>query len=68
MGEAEELAAKIAGKASDTVAHLQREMDIMKWPEEFQAIMWGAVRDEAAARALAAERMAALKARQAAGA
>ena len=48
--KAEALAAKIAEKASDTLARLDREMDIMKWPAEFRAIMWGAVAHAATLR------------------
>lgn len=42
------LAEKIAKKAADTLAPLQREMDIMKWPPEFRAILWEAVSQHAA--------------------
>lgn len=48
--KAEALAAKIAQKASDTLDALDREMDIMMWPPEFRAIMWGAVAHAAALR------------------
>lgn len=50
IGKAEALAAKIERKANDTLAALDREMDIMKWPPEFRAIMWGAVAHAAALR------------------
>lgn len=42
-----ELAVKIAGKARDTLEPLAREMLIAKWPDEFQAIVWGAVAQHA---------------------
>lgn len=45
------LATKIVGKASDTLSALDREMKIMKWPNEFRVIMWEAVAAEAQARA-----------------
>lgn len=45
------LAEKIAKKAEDTLAGLEREMVIMKWPQEYRAIVWGAVADLALRRA-----------------
>ena len=51
MGKAEALAQKIARKAADTLASLDREMAIMKWPAEFRAIMWNAVAHDASIRA-----------------
>lgn len=48
--KAEAVAEKIAKKAEDTLAALEREMDIMKWPPEFRAIMWGAVAHAATLR------------------
>lgn len=50
-GKAEALAAKITAKAEDTLAALDREMTIMKWPAEFRAIMRGAVAHAASLRA-----------------
>jgi hypothetical protein len=50
IARAKALADKITLKASETLDGLQREMDIMKWPPEFRAIMWGAVADEATRR------------------
>lgn len=55
---AEVLAEKIAKKAKDALADLDREMDIMKWPPEFRAILWGAVAHEAALREHENENMA----------
>jgi hypothetical protein len=37
------LAEKIAAKAEEALAGLDREMAIMKWPPEFRKIMWDAV-------------------------
>ncbi len=51
MEKAQALAAKITDKAQGALAGLDREMAIMKWPAEFQAIMWDAVADLAARRA-----------------
>lgn len=48
------LATKISAKAEDTLARLDHEMTIMKWPAEFRAIMWEAVVDAARIRAEAA--------------
>jgi hypothetical protein len=45
------LATKISAKAEDAVAGIEREMIIMKWPNEFRAIMWEAVAAVAAIRA-----------------
>jgi hypothetical protein len=42
------LATKISAKADDTLAKLDHEMTIMKWPDEFRAIMWEAVAAQAA--------------------
>lgn len=47
----EKLAEKIAAKAAETLARLELEMTVMKWPREFRAIMWGAVAHEATLRA-----------------
>ena len=41
------LAAKISAKAEETLRALDREMVLMKWPDEFKAIMWQAVADTA---------------------
>jgi len=54
MKAAVELADKITAKAEEALAGIEREMTIMKWPDEFRAIMWGAVADIAARRAAAA--------------
>lgn len=43
MATPEDLAEKIAKKAADVLSPLQTEMDLMKWPAEFRAIVWGAV-------------------------
>jgi len=51
-GKEELLAAKIVAKASDTLSALDREMRIMRWPNEFRVIMWEAVAAEAQSRAL----------------
>lgn len=48
---AEAVAEKIAKKAEDALARLEREMVIMKWPQEFREIMWNAVSHAAALRA-----------------
>jgi hypothetical protein len=48
----EALADRITKKAADTLAGLDREMTIMKWPPEFRSIMWEAVAAEARARAI----------------
>lgn len=47
MTDPNQIAEKIAGKARDTLEPLAREMLIMKWPAEFQAIMWSAVAQHA---------------------
>lgn len=47
------LAEKIVAKASDALGALDREMRIMKWPNEFRVIMWEAVAAEAQSRAIA---------------
>lgn len=46
---AEEIALsnRILKKAEDLLAPLQREMDIMKWPAEYRAIVWAAVKQQA---------------------
>lgn len=49
--KAEAVAAKITAKVVDTLADLDREMSIMKWPAEFRTIMWEAVAHEAMNRA-----------------
>ena len=41
---------KISRKVDDALAPLQREMQIMKWPAEYRAIMWEAVMLEAKSR------------------
>ncbi len=48
------LATKISAKAEETLSRTQVEMDIMKWPNEFRAIMWEAIADAARIRAEAA--------------
>lgn len=45
------LATKISAKAEETLAGVEREMTIMKWPDEFRAIMWEAIANTAAIRA-----------------
>jgi hypothetical protein len=45
------LASKISAKAEDTLSGVEREMRIMKWPDEFRAIMWEAIADAASIRA-----------------
>jgi hypothetical protein len=45
------LATKISAKAEETLAGIEREMHIMKWPNEYRAIMWEAISDAAKARA-----------------
>lgn len=47
----EKLAEKIAAKAAETLDGLEQEMNFMKWPQEFRAIMWGAVAHAATLRA-----------------
>jgi hypothetical protein len=46
---AEEIALsnRILKKAEDLLAPLKREMDIMKWPPEYRAIIWAAVQQQA---------------------
>lgn len=51
MATAESVAEKIAKRAEDALAGLDREMAIMKWPPEFRAIMWHAVAHAATLRA-----------------
>ncbi len=53
MKKAQVLAEKIVAKAADTLAILDREMTIMKWPAEFRKIMWEAIAHEATNRARA---------------
>jgi hypothetical protein len=45
------LASTISTKAEETLANVEREMMLMKWPDEFRAIMWEAIADTAAIRA-----------------
>lgn len=54
MERAVALATKISAKAEETLSRTQTEMDIMKWPAEFRAIMWEAIADAARIRAEAA--------------
>lgn len=51
-----DLADKIVAKAEESLASIEREMIIMKWPAEFRAIMWGTVADIASKRADEARR------------
>jgi hypothetical protein len=51
LRKAEAVAEKIAAKAEDALANLDREMIIMKWPQEFRVIMWDAVAHAASLRA-----------------
>ena len=44
------LAIKIQTKARDTLAGLDREMTLMRWPPETRSIMWHAVAEEALRR------------------
>ena len=50
------LAGKISAKAEETLAGLDHEMDAMKWPAEFRAIMWEARSETALIRAKRARR------------
>jgi hypothetical protein len=50
------LADKLTTKAEESLADLDREMALMKWPAEFRAIMWEAVAALASARAADAKR------------
>lgn len=45
------LASKISAKAEETLDRMQFEMDTMRWPAEYRAIMWEAIADTAAIRA-----------------
>lgn len=45
------LANKITAKAEGTLAGLEREMTIMKWPAEYRAILWEAIAEIASRRA-----------------
>lgn len=45
------LAAKISAKAEDTLARLDLEMNMAKWPAQFRVVMWEAVADLATIRA-----------------
>lgn len=45
------LATKISAKAEEALAGIEREMIIMKWPDEFRAIMWEAISAIATIRA-----------------
>jgi hypothetical protein len=45
------LATKISAKAEETLAKLEHEMNVMKWPDEYRAIMWEAVADTARIKA-----------------
>lgn len=47
MSGAPELAVKITKKAEESLSSLLFEMEIMRWPADFRAIMWGAVADYA---------------------
>jgi hypothetical protein len=51
MAKPEEVAEKIAKKVAATLAPLEVEMDLMKWPQEFRTIMWNAVAHHASLRA-----------------
>jgi CO dehydrogenase/acetyl-CoA synthase delta subunit len=44
---AEDLARKIAAKATAALAPLEREMRLMQWPGEFQVILWEVVAAQA---------------------
>jgi hypothetical protein len=45
------IAMQIAAKAEAALESMAVEMDYMKWPPEFRAIMWDAVSHTAATRA-----------------
>jgi len=45
------LASKISTKAEETLAGIEQEMALMKWSDEFRAVMWEAIADAAAIRA-----------------
>ena len=47
MEKAIKVAAQIEQMASDTLAPLAKHMRILKWPAEYQAIVWGAVAEKA---------------------
>jgi hypothetical protein len=49
------LADKVVQKAEDALSGLSLEMNLMKWPPEFRAIMWQAVADIASRRAFEQE-------------
>jgi hypothetical protein len=55
--KADDLAEKLTGKAQDALAGIEREMIIMKWPAEFQAIMWDVVATVANSRKMEAVRV-----------
>ncbi len=55
MEKAQALAGKITLKAEDALSRLNLEMNLMKWPAEFRAIMWGAVAEIASRRAFECE-------------
>lgn len=50
------LADKLTTKAEGALSGIEREMIIMKWPAEYQAIMWETVAAVASSRAKAAKR------------
>lgn len=54
ISKALSLAGQISAKAEETLAGLEYEMKLMKWPAEFKAVMWEAVSDAAKARATTA--------------
>lgn len=56
MEKAQALAEKITSKAEDALSGIDQE--IMKWPAEFRAIMWGAVVEVASLRRSEAQSLA----------
>lgn len=59
MADAEQtkrIMAMIEKRVDASLSPLQREMDIMEWPDEFRSILWHAVAEEALHRAQKAKR------------
>lgn len=50
LAKAMEMAKKVSAKIDRLLEPLEREMRIMKWPAEYQSIMWEAVMLEAKSR------------------
>lgn len=50
MNDEQEIVALITRKVTEALMPLERQMNILKWPNDFRAIMWEAVMLEAKSR------------------